>query len=370
MTSIPNFRIELDDPPVHCARNTQREVTGIVVFLNYETRVCQKITVALKGSGQVTWRQRVGKRIVRFRSEENYINEELTVWNEEGVPGRTLAGGQQYAFPFRFALSDSLPSSFRGTHGHIRYVVEAKIHIPGLFSDKTTTTGIRVRGGIGAVGSTEQQSALFIPTSATIREQSLLSPAPLVLEATVPKRYFDVGEKIPFSVSLSNGGSGRVTKLRASLIQVVKYFCRRRALLRDLESQKEEVVVLDAAVSQEIGAEQWRFEWIPDYQLTVPPMVPNIARSSIISIQYAVTFEAVLSWAKNAYVSIPVTLCDGAQLIQAEPDQSSAEAHAHRSPSPLSWDGPPSAPGEYEEAPASSDQPLRSPDPGETCVLL
>ena len=362
MASIPNFRIELDDQPVRGARNPQREVTGIVAFLNYETRVCQKITVALKGSGQVTWKERRHKAIVRFRSEENYINEELILWNEEGVPGRRLPGGQQYAFPFRFALSDSLPSSFKGTHGYIRYVVEAKIHIPGPFCDKTTSTCITVRGGIGGDGSTER-SALLIPASATIREQLLFSPAPLVLEATIPRRCYGVGEGIPFSVSLNNDGSGRVTRLRASLIQVVTYFFHKRGLLRDLDRQKKEVVILDTIVSQEIGAEQRRFEWNQDYQLTVPPTIPNTARSNIISIQYAVMFEVVISLAKNAFVSIPVTLYNGAQLIQAEPDQSSAEAR--RSPSPLSWDGPPSAPEECK-APVLSDQQLN----GSICVLL
>lgn len=306
MASRQNFRIELDDQPVHGGdAATQREVTGIVVLLNNQVKTCDKITATLRGCALVEWSVGRGKTRRSYSSNEDYVNETIVLWNIEGVPNRRIVPGE-YAFPFRFVLPDHIPSSFKGAHGHIRYTVEASMLVPALFCSTTISADVQVP----PAGTRDIPPTVLTPAFAKIQEHLLLSPVPLLLNASLPRSIYSVGERIPFRACLSNDGSGRATRLKVTLIRVETFRGHGRGFRCNREAQTQCFTALETVESEEIGMRSV-FEWSGS-QLTVPSVLPCTAHCGIISLQYAVLFEIVISWTKNAFVNIPITLSHNA----------------------------------------------------------
>lgn len=320
MASRQNFRIELDDQPAFHGgyAATQRAVTGIVVLLNNQAKTCDRITVTLRGCAFVEWSVGRDKTRRGYRSSEDYVNETIVLWNVEGVPDRRLVPGE-YGFPFRFVLPDHLPSSFEGAHGYIRYTLEATLYVPTLFGNTRITVDVKVLSG-----ASEHVMSQARPAFATIEERLFPSPVPLLLNATLPRSSYSVGERIPFRACLANDSSGRATRLRAALIRVEKYRARGRGIHSFREAETQVVTRLGAVESEEIGARSV-FEW-SDSRLTVPSVIPNTAHCGNICLRYSVLFEIIISWTnKNAFVEIPITLSHIVRGATVEPPLQAAE---------------------------------------------
>ena len=99
------------------------------------------IQMKILGYGEVHWTERKSRtrrrsdgsgteqyyETVHFRNYEEYVCNKFIV--HQGPVGQGY-----HTFPFSLILPPNLPSSFEGQHGHVRYVVEAKIDRSGIFS--------------------------------------------------------------------------------------------------------------------------------------------------------------------------------------------------------------------------------------------
>eukprot|EP00731_Ephydatia_muelleri_P018587 Em0011g627a len=288
---VKDFRLELSYPSGQEVYLTPGEVSGNVVVMTDKPKSYNAISITLKGCADVRFKS--GK--TTLRSHEDYINDVIVLWNQEQTPNRVLNPGQ-HVLPFRFVLRSGLPLSFAGPHGYIRYTVEAKILKGLLRVNKKVSAIIQVIDRVD-INIPALMSPVRFEEEKTICCLCCASP-PISLTVNVPRTGFCIGEGIPLTASVDNG-SGRIITLRATVSKVVTFQAqgRTRIISNRLSSFQSPPVQGHTA-----------FQWTPTEQLAIPSAIPTIANCGIIRLQYVLLIEAVIPWAINASINIPITL--------------------------------------------------------------
>ena len=280
------------------------EVTGTVEVVTDKAKSYKAISVTLKVYAEVYWSEGSGDNSTSYSSHEDYINEEIVLWNTEQIPNRILEPGD-HVFPFKFSLTRKLPSSFEGSSGHIRYVVEARVHVhPSLFHvDRKEVANFKVVDTVDA-----NEPALMSParyeneiqkTNSIHFLSSVRHPISLRLSVDIPRRGFCVGENIPLNVLLEYRGNKTTCTLQAFIVKTVTCHAQGnsdktsdRLSFKDYQIQFQEITTFQKALSLAAGI-----------------TVPTLANCSIISVQYSVQIKAYLQFSsKPLTVEIPITL--------------------------------------------------------------
>ena len=298
---VRSLLVKLDSQKVYVV---PAEVTGTVEVVTDEAKSYKSISVTLKVYAEVYWSEGSGDDSTSYSSHEDYLKEEIVLWNTEQIPNRILEPGQ-HVFPFKFSLTRKLPSSFDGSYGHIKYDVEARVHVHrSLFnSDRTNVANLKVVHTVDA-----NESALMNPAhyEKTIRETIRLitksHPTSLRLSVDIPRRGFCVGENIPLDVLLENRGD-KITcpcTLEAAIVQIITY----RAQGSFSESRKKLFVESYQIPFREIATFQQAIN------LTASTTLPNLDNCSIISVQYSVQIRVLIYYAEisSLIIRIPITL--------------------------------------------------------------
>lgn len=115
-------------------------VSGNVHVVLGEPVKIRGISMRIFGKGKVHWSVASGKSRKHYRAEEIYCDCRIDLLRPESASedGLTLPAGSSM-YPFQMALPPSLPSSFEGKYGYVRYTVEAKIDRPWKFDHELKT---------------------------------------------------------------------------------------------------------------------------------------------------------------------------------------------------------------------------------------
>lgn len=315
---VKEFRLELTQQEGQSAYTSPGEISGHVVVVTDVPKKYKAITVSLHGYANVEWPEKETKQVRRtrmtgggrrgrhtesymatetvtvvYREHESYINETIPLWNHEETPNTTLAPGT-YAFPFRFHLSERCPSSFLGVYGHIKYTMEARISTGRFSFDKVITSDIQVVQRV------------------VINEPALLSPVeyhtekmvwglwcasfPITLNVQLSRTGYCMGEGIEFTAAVNNR-SGRTVRLRATLFQQQTYRAQghTRTIARTVETNRSPAI-----------HGRTTYQWTLSHRTS--PRVPTISMANIvIGVGYRLLIEAVIPFASNDSVSVPIT---------------------------------------------------------------
>ena len=140
---------------------------------------------------------------------------------------------------------------------------------------------------------------LMVPTQKSTQKTVGFSSFGSKIEftASVSRTGFHIGHNLPLTVSVVNG-SPRQIKMRASIKQISTY--------RAQGQKRYERIKLDTIVSPNIAAHSL-YSWIVD-DLIVRTMETSFEGSDIIQMRYILKVTAVIPWAFNSSVSIPITV--------------------------------------------------------------
>jgi hypothetical protein len=223
----PNLRIELVQAAPNQDYYPGGTVSGNLLLDVDEPKSYKQILVQFVGRSYVHWTESHtegsgdNRRTVTrsYTSSEAYVDLTTIAWNNQQVPGGNLPPGQ-YSWPFNFNIPPTVPSSFEGSVGNIRYSIVATIVTGMLKFNHNVEVLIPV---LQLVQITDPR--LLQPVRQEVQKTVCClccASQPIVLNVAAPKTGFCLGESFEVHVSLENGSTRRVS-IVALLKQSITY---------------------------------------------------------------------------------------------------------------------------------------------------
>ena len=196
--------------------------------------------------------------------------------------------------PFQVAIPHNCLGSFEGSYGCISYSLQGHIKT-GIFKlDHTINIPLTVN----------RQTDINVPRLLVPAYQSQQKQVGfccfgtnIEITASLSRTGFCIGHNLPLTVSVVNG-SGRRIKIRASVQRICTFHAQGHTNL----SKEKLAVILSPHISPHS-----QYTW-QEGSLVVPMVEPSFEESQIIKMQYYLKVTALIPWAKNSSVMIPITL--------------------------------------------------------------
>lgn len=239
------------------------------------------------------------RRTTTFSGREDYLNQVTYLFGTQG--GKTLelpAGITTYSFAC--VLPESLPSSFEGKHGHIRYSCKAVVDRPWK-ADKEFRLSFTVI-------KTENLSLLpelAIPSKSEIVRHfycCCIKSKPFFMSVTVPYSGYVPGQKIDVTIFMNNQSNTDIEGTKVSLERNTQYISQ----TPHKKIRSETLTVREAYGSgmAKSGAGEVKLS------LIVPPLAPtNVNYCKVIITSYQLRITSKASGAhRNPHINIPLRI--------------------------------------------------------------
>ena len=236
-------------------------------------------------------------------STQQYVNEKQVLWNTQRCHHKLVSG--HHKFPFCFKLPLSIPSSFEGSYGNIRYKLTAEASIGPLINGRA-----EVQVPVLAQRSVSSPH-LLQPVRQEIQKtffSSSCASRSIALTASLPKTGFCIGESFQLHSSLENGSSHRVQGVTASLVQSITYY-------RANGKQYSSLTHLVSVTSQPVGPQATQ-NWEP--VIKIPTKGATILTSCRnIAVNHFLEITCQISHVHNFSTKFPIELGTCFEEVQA-----------------------------------------------------
>ncbi|KAI5695943.1 hypothetical protein M8J75_005840 [Diaphorina citri] len=290
---MKEFRIEFDSPT--SAYYAGQIVSGRVILnLHDKPKKVRAVIIHFKGEAKVEYsgQHRVRKdngdtenENVQFKASEDYYDFKYNLFGGSEAEMEIPQGSHVY--PFSSTLPPTLPSSFDGEHGCVRYKVTARLDRPWKF-DET----------VEAVFFVEPINQEVSKNFCCLWCQS----GPLQLSVSAPFSGFVPGQTIPITIDVENGSNIAVDDV---VIELTKYTTWKATE----PSSSEKYDKLDL-VSEQLGGLVVNSSKHWNHQLVVPvfPYV-NLHNCHIIQQEFKLSVTAKVSGVhKDLVVKVPIVM--------------------------------------------------------------
>ena len=278
-------------------------MTGSMELNLTEAKSYKYIKVRLYGHAHVHWTEtrttgagnNQRTETISYTANETYVEQTAVLWDSEQTLHGKIGPGS-YRFQFQFTIPVDCPSSFQGSVGYIQYHVLGRIGT-GLFRfDRRINAPIQVCQIIDI-----NQPQLLAPVrQAQHKQVGCLCCVSGNIEFTIslPRTGFCInGDHIPLFVEVVNG-SGRSITMRAEISKLVTFYARGK---RRFNGSTIALVCSGSILPH--SSDNWKPE-----NFIVPTVEPSIATSRIITVEYTLKVWAVVPYAINPSVKIPILL--------------------------------------------------------------
>ncbi|XP_055375137.1 arrestin domain-containing protein 17 [Condylostylus longicornis] len=304
---IKGCQIQLDNPwNTYYAGQT---VNGQVLLTFDKPKKVRGITARFLGEANTSW-QEVRKTTNTQTGKEEDETENLTGHEEYFQIQYYILGGKNAAetelpagthtYPFSCALPPTLPSSFEGAHGHVRYTIKITLDRPWKFDQdmKMAFTVI---------------SPVDLNLNPRIKEPAKLEleksfccfcckSGPLAVIVHVPVSGYVSGQIIPITAECDNASNVDINIIKFILRKVVTFTVTQPRA----DKKVEKVTIAELNVGPIAGNESKNF----NQQLEIPPLPPsNLQNCGLIDLDYQLYIEVDVSGPHtNLTGHIPITL--------------------------------------------------------------
>ncbi|XP_026466766.1 arrestin domain-containing protein 17-like [Ctenocephalides felis] len=205
-----------------------------------------------------------------------------------------------HTYPFTCALPPSLPSSFEGEWGYVRYTVKVTLDRPWKF-DQDTKMAFTVISAIDLNLDPRVKEPVKLELEKTFC-CCWCKSGPLSVIVGIPVTGYVSGQEIPISAECDNNSNVAVTSLKFTLRKNVKFHTQmpRRA------TKEDSIVIAELQVGPiEPGKSA---NW--NQKMTIPPLPPsNLVNCGIIDLDYDLKIETVVPGIHRGLKSkIPIIL--------------------------------------------------------------
>lgn len=284
-------------------------VSGIIKYAVDQETVFNKITMSLKGNGQLRITDKRRKRktgnMSVYRNSEQYIDIENIVHNNDKAP---VAIGA-YEIPFCFTLPQNLPPSLDYFKSDVRYRIRCNIKYyismvferPGLFKlnkkmkkEITVVSGIKPRLPMEPTMLAEQKK-LFKPFS---RKPNIVN-----IKANIENCVIAPGGNVRLNYEIFNHTTLNLKGVETKLVETYTFTTRghrKVKVSKDVERTDSKSGSISAGASTS-----------SDLTISLPSDIGSLEYSHLVSRDYFVQIIAEIPFPHlNAYLEIPIQVGD------------------------------------------------------------
>ncbi|KAM9360773.1 arrestin domain-containing protein 3-like isoform 2-T2 [Symphorus nematophorus] len=216
MSPIKDFTLNYENLNEEGIFSEGDTVTGAVSFILTEDTKVKSLVVKMKGDANVHWTEGSGEDSNSYSAHRRYfkVKEGLVA---ENIKGTVLPKGV-HRFKFRMKIPQGdMPSSFKGKHGKIVYVLEAKMSRSWRWPSTVQTELKFVSKSLSHHGQ------VMCPQSGSVgKELGVFSRGKAQMSATINKKVCSPGDTLSVVAKICNSSS-KTMRPKFSLQQKIVY---------------------------------------------------------------------------------------------------------------------------------------------------
>lgn len=303
---LKGCEIQLDNPwNTYYAGQT---INGQVNLTFDSPKKVRGIIIRFLGEANTEWSE--SKRVTNSEGKDEEETEHLTGHEEYFQIQYYLLGGKNssetelpsgtHTYPFTCALPPTLPSSFEGEFGHVRYTIKVTLDRPWKF-DQDMKMAFTVVSPIDLNLNPRVKEPFKLELEKSFCCFCCRS-GPLAVVVNLPVTGFVSGQIIPITCECDNASNVTISLVKFILRKVVAFHTTQPRR----ETKKDKITISELSVGP-VGASESR-TWTQ--QLEIPPLPPSsLLNCGIIDLDYQLHVEVEVSGPhRNLTGNIPITL--------------------------------------------------------------
>jgi hypothetical protein len=299
-------------------------VNGQVVFEFDSPKKIRGIKVQFLGAAITKWYETEKRETSDGKTEEE--QKEVSGKEEYFQISYYLLGGANasetelpagtHSYPFSCVLPPTLPSSFEGEHGHVRYTVTVTLDRPWKFDQETKMAFTVISPvDLNKIESVRKPHRLEMEKSFCC---FCCASGPLSVVVSLPVTGYVSGQTIPLLADIDNGSNVDIVKMKFIFIKSTAYHTQSPRL-----TKRDEQVIAELGVGPFNRHETRNVK----QSLDIPPLPPsNLDNCGIIDLVYELRVICEVSgFHTNLSGIIPITL-GTVPLLDYQPPASQSTA--------------------------------------------
>ncbi|XP_065103999.1 arrestin domain-containing protein 3-like [Paramisgurnus dabryanus] len=289
--TIKTFTIEYNAVNDRNTFSNGDTLTGrVIVEVTKETKI-KDVTVKAKGKANVAWTETHGEQRVTYCDKEKYFSQTQSVLEDKAVGNGILVAGR-HVFPFAFQLPyQGLPSSFKGTHGKIRYRLSAKL-------SRSLWPAIKAEAKFSFVSKDDYNQPTVMAPQRDSKDRNVVffGSGNISMDIFLPKTGYQQGEGLVVNGEIVNSSTRKIVP-KYIIYQKQSFFAGKRAL-RTKDILKEKDTPLTSSTRQNLSK-----------VLHIPlEITPTIQNCRIIKVEYRLKVILDVSFTPNPVIKLPLVI--------------------------------------------------------------
>uniref|UniRef100_A0A182IW39 Arrestin_C domain-containing protein n=1 Tax=Anopheles atroparvus TaxID=41427 RepID=A0A182IW39_ANOAO len=298
MAPSPVCSISFDDNSYGVFFAGQR-LSGMVDIVLPNVKTVKGLILKVTGIGCVRWAEYHGNgTTVMFSAREDYLTHSVELVRSETEDQIELPAGQ-HVHRFSILLPSTLPTSFEGDYGYIRYTARVVFERPWKF-DLTYKIAFTVVNQLNLNSVSPPLNVAVVQEHIKRFHCGFCRSAPLIIIVKLPMTGFVPGQFILVTVDVTNQSNKSINEMKLKL--------RRQVQFRSKYPYEQKKSVYCTLAKYQCSGVDARGAAGYERRLLVPPEPPS-RNDTIIRIEYFVEVTAkVPGMSSSPCVRVPVTI--------------------------------------------------------------
>ncbi|PVD21253.1 hypothetical protein C0Q70_19424 [Pomacea canaliculata] len=213
---IEEFDIRFDNEDA--VFSAGQNVTGSVVLEISKPTHIFNITIRFEGQAKSSWEVSGGDSNKNYRAYETYIDDSITLYSSDGQGPDVKHPAGHHIYPFSMSLPTSVPSSFEGRRGYVRYQCMAFVDRgwKGMLDCIQDFTVIHHLD----LNTLHNVAEPCLVTKEEVYEGCCCDSGVVISKFSLRKTGFVPGEPMMFEISIENKSTSSLCGLSIQLIQL------------------------------------------------------------------------------------------------------------------------------------------------------
>ncbi|KAM8705839.1 hypothetical protein ACLKA7_010177 [Drosophila subpalustris] len=312
-------------------------VNGQVKITFDSPKKVRGIIIRFLGEANTTWTEernvtasegKTENQITHFKGHEEYFKIQFYLLGGKNSSETELPPGT-HTYPFTCALPATLPSSFEGEFGHVRYTIKVTLDRPWKF-DQDMKMAFTVIAPVDLNLNPRVKEPFKLELEKSFCCFCCRS-GPLAIITRIPQTGYVSGQMLPITCEVDNTSNVNLTAVKFELRKLVTF----RVNEPHSDKRESKVIIAQLSVGPVNAGESRTFT----EQMEIPALPPtNLINCGIIALDYNLHVECDVSGPhRNLTGKVPITLgtiplSGGMRLVSDDPSMAPTQPVSPVSP--------------------------------------